>query len=410
MTLSLPKNYIYESCDECGICLEKCPVMELPPSIAKREIGNLRRGVFSKVLLQCTSCMDCDFFCPNSSNPAELILQRWNEKNSQDGLLLRARYFLPHSRPNFRTYLIERMSGEEIKILHSWAEMTPAEEVCYPGCNIITTPLLTRTKALSGLDIRGTLDYCCGEMYFRMGLFEQVRAVARKLQNYFQALAPSKVTILCTAGYYMFTVVLPHFGAKFDFEIESYLELLKRRFSTGELGIQNPLGTRIAIQDSCYAKQFGSEYMNLPRELLAIAGANVVEMTHSRECMLCCGIGAGFTPWRAYNPLIMARESVKILREAKKSGAEAIAVYCSGCLQMLRSAAVLYREGPPTFHILELLGAAMGEDVRASQGDIGRKLFWGALENQFPTLLSRKSLEPPRITPDIQAPSYLPRL
>lgn len=385
-------------------------MLGLPPSIAKREIRNLRNGLFSKVLLQCTSCMDCDFFCPNSSNPAELILERWSEKNAQDGLLLRARYFLPHSRPNFRTYLIEKMSREEIEILRSWAKMTPAEEVCYPGCNIITTPLLTQTKALSGLEVRGTLDYCCGEMYFRMGLFEQVREVARKLQNYFQALAPSKVTILCTAGYYMFTVVLPHFGAKFDFEIEPYLQFLERRFSNGELEIKNPLGIQLAIQDSCYAKQFGNEYMELPRKLLAGAGAKIVEMTHSHECMLCCGIGGGFSPWRAYNPLIMARESTKILREAKKSGAEAIAVYCAGCLQMLRTAAVLYREGPPVFHILELLGAAMGEDVRASQGDIGRKLLQGTLKNQFPTLLSHKSFEPPPITPDTEMPSYLPKL
>lgn len=396
-----PKAYLEESCRECGTCLSLCPVMKMSPGEARREIRNLRQGKYSRVLNECTTCLDCDFLCPYGCNPGELIINRWARINRERGLLERARFFLPHSRPNFRTYLIDRMDPPERQLVDSWADLTPAGEVCYPGCNMITTPLLTRTSALDGLDIRGALEYCCGEMYFRMGLLDSVKQVAARTTAFFNRLQARKVTILCTAGYYMFTEVLPYFGAEYNFEMESYLALLKRRLDSRELEFKHPLNMTVTVQDSCYGKQFGDEYLDLPREILSRAGARLVEMENSRECMLCCGIGGGFSPYSAYNPLHILKDTVRVLRAAKRSGADAVATYCSGCLQMFSTGMVLYRTGLPTYHLLELVGMALGETPETSHERLGLRMLMGTLRHQSPRLLSRHRFRVPDIDPEL---------
>lgn len=402
LDLQTPKAYLEDDCEQCGTCLSRCPVMGLSTTEAKVEIRNLREGRYSRVLRDCTTCFACDFACPRGCNPGELVQERWRLMNRERGPRERARYFLPHSKPNFRTYVIDRMPPEEKALVESWRDLTPAEEVCYPGCNIITTPLLTRTRALEGLDIRGGLEYCCGEMYFRMGLFDQVRQVAKKTQAYFDVLGAKKVTILCTAGYYMFTRVLPHFGADYSFEMESYLHLLKRRLDSGELEFTRPLDMTVTIQESCYGKQFGPDYMDIPREILSRAGARVVEMENSRERMLCCGIGAGFSPYSAYNPLRMTLSALGLMREAKRSGADALVTYCSGCMQMFSTGRILYRTGLPIYHMLELVMMALGEEPPKFKERRARHMLEGMMRHQGPHLLSRRRFRVPDVDAGVE--------
>lgn len=394
MDCRTPKPYLEDRCEQCGTCLMLCPVLHLDEADAKREIGNLREGRPSKVIRRCTTCLDCDFYCPNSCNPGELIINRFSEVIAQRGLPVRARYFLPHSPLNFRTFVMDGMSRREKKLVESWKDMTPAEEVCYPGCNMIATPLLTQTKALAGLDIRGDLAYCCGEMYFRMGMFDQLEQVARKTQGFFDTLGAKKVTILCNAGYYIFTNVLPYYGADFKFEMESYMQLIHRRLASGELEITHPLNMTVTIQESCYGKQFGQEYLDLPRRILEKAGCEIVEMGNNGECMKCCGIGAGFSPYSGYNTVKIAADSFNLLREAGRTGADAVVTYCSGCLQMFLSAKMLNPLGPPVYHILEVLGMALGEPKPNWHKRFAVRMFAGTAINQGPKLLSRRKFKP----------------
>lgn len=95
MEYQTPKSYKEDVCARCGTCLVRCPVMHLAEEEARREIVNLREGRDSPVLTKCTSCLDCDFYCPRGCNPGELIINRWAAMNLERGLPERARYFLP---------------------------------------------------------------------------------------------------------------------------------------------------------------------------------------------------------------------------------------------------------------------------------------------------------------------------
>ncbi len=272
------KQFREEECTRCGMCFSECPVMDLPVRTARLEIARLIAGEATRhVLRKCTSCFACDYVCPHGCNPAELVLQRWHEQYERHGLPVRAIYYSPHETLNFRTYVVARMPAEEREIIHAWADRSPSEEILYPGCNIITAPFLTRTRALEGMDIRGTLDYCCGETYYRMGPFREVKGVARRLEKYFCDLGVKRVNILCTAGCNMFLNVLPAFGADFDFEVRPYLPVILERLEVGALPVSNKLEGTATIQESCYGKRLGEEYMDVPRRILERIGLQVVE-------------------------------------------------------------------------------------------------------------------------------------
>ncbi len=388
-----------EACTRCGECLHCCPVMHLPRERAVQEMAHLLAGEESPVLRRCTSCLACNLTCPEDCRPANLILDTWHAAYLREGLPARARYFLPHSRPNFRTGILARLPATEKEVVHRWRQEVPAREFLYPGCNLITTPFLTSSPLFDGLEIRGGLDYCCGEMLFRMGLYEALEGVARRLTAWFRRLGAAKVYVVCTAGLHMLRHVLPQFGADFaGIEFVPYLEILLDRLLAGDLGPVQPLDITVAVQDSCHARVVEPGFAELPRQLLAAAGVQVAEAPHNRGAQLCCGIGAGFSHEAAYHPaalLLSARATSRDLRRslapsapAAGAAASATCVYCSGCLEMTAVARFVDPNRRPVYHLLELLDLALGRPLTAGRkGALARQFILGAVRGQFPALL-----------------------
>jgi Fe-S oxidoreductase len=392
------KLFVEEACTRCGMCFSECPVMDLPVKTARQEIVRLIEGEPTRhVLRHCTSCFACDFICPNGCNPTELVLERWHEQYEREGLPVRAKYYSPHEELNFRTYVVARMPPEERELIRKWADHSPTGEILYPGCNIITAPFLTRTKALEGLEIRGTLDYCCGETYYRMGLFKEVQKVARRLDKYFKTLGVKRVNLLCTAGCNMFLNVLPSCGVDFDFEVRPYLPVVLEKLESGELEIAKKLSGTATIQESCYGKQLGEEYMDLPRRILELIGLEVVEEKKRRACALCCGIAGGFPPSSGYHMMDITMATLKSLWQARETGADYIVSYCAGCLQMLSTAKVLIPVRMPIYHIMELISMALGEEPGHPMGWRARAFLAGTLRHQAPLTLSRRRYRVPEI-------------
>jgi Fe-S oxidoreductase len=392
------KSFVEESCTRCGLCFSECPVMDLPVKTARLEIGRLIKGVPTRHVLQrCTSCFACDHICPQGCNPTELVLERWHEQYERDGLPLRAKYYSPHEVLNFRTYVTARMPEDERNLLRKWADLTPVDEILYPGCNIITAPFLTRTKALEGLEIRGTLDYCCGETYYRMGLFNEVQKVARRLERYFNTLGVKRVNLLCTAGCNMFLNVLPNYGIDFDFEVRPYLPIILNKLESGELEIKKKISGTATIQESCYGKQLGEEYMDVPRKILSLIGLEIVEEKRNRSCALCCGIAGGFPPRSGYHIMDVTVSTLKSLWESRSTGADYLITYCAGCLQMLSTGRLLFPVGGSINHILEMISMALGEEPKHPMGWRSAAFLAGTMRHQLPLTVSRQRYHVPEI-------------
>ena len=381
-----------ERCTRCGECFHRCPVMHLPLERARLEMERLLAGEDSPVLRACTSCLACTLFCPEDCRPPNLILDRWHDAYQREGLPARAAYFLPHARPNFRTDIVARLPADERAAAARWRQAAgvPAREFLYSGCNLITTPYLTFSRLFEGVEIRGGLDYCCGEMLFRMGLYEAVEQVARRLSHWLRHLGAERVYLVCTAGLNMLRNVLPQFGADFSgIQFLPYQQLLLDRLESGDLAVR-PLELAVTVQDSCHARVVEPGFAGLPRQVLAAIGVTVQEAPHHRDEQLCCGIGGGFAHASAYHPVDLLLSARATSRDHRRSPAGATCVYCSGCLEMMSVARFVDPNRRPVFHLLELVQMAIGEVPRRQQGALARQFIFGTVRRQFPRLLSQQ--------------------
>ncbi len=386
-----------ERCTLCGECFHLCPVMHLPLERAKGEMERLLAGRASQVLRTCTSCLACNLVCPEDCRPANLILDHWHKAYLLEGLPARAAYFLPHARPNFRTDIMARLPADERATVARWRGNEPAREFLYSGCNLVTTPYLTRSRLFEGMEIRGGLDYCCGEMLFRMGLYEAVEQVACRLSHWFRRLGAERVYLVCTAGLNMLRNVLPQFGADFsNIQFLPYLQVVLDGLEGGDYGFVRSLDLAVTVQDSCHTRVVEPDYAELPRRVLEAIGVQVREAPHQRNEQLCCGIAGGFSHASAYHPLDLLRSARTMSRDHRRQPAEATCVYCSGCLEMMSVARFTDPNRRPIYHLLELVQMAIGEAPSRRQGGLERQdalavqFVLGTVRRQFPRLLSRE--------------------
>ncbi len=389
-------------CTFCGECFNKCPIMGLSIEESIDEMKRLIAGEPTKrVLNDCQSCFSCNFYCPENAHPAELILQRWNELYKKEGLRKRGEYFMtlyPHY-PNFRSYVMEHLPKKTKELVKNWADLKPlkGDTLTYPGCNVITFAELTQTSFFKDLDIRGRLEYCCGETLFRTGYRDELFQITKRLDNWFNILKPKNLLVLCTAGTNIFKNVLPHYGLSYKFEsIKSYLQYLWEKFENGEIQVKKKLNLTATIQDSCYAKMFGDDYMDLPRKILEKLGIKVLESEACRENMRCCGIGAGFSIDSAYQPFKIRTSAIRNFKEFKKTKADIICVYCAGCLAVFYTNKKLYFKKLKVYHIIELIQMALEEKpslTSKAKKKRGKHFFWGIIKKQVPKILSNKTFK-----------------
>jgi len=376
-------------CELCGECLSRCPELSLTLGQAKKEKARINRGEISRRISKaCTSCFNCNAYCPNDARPCDAIVRCWHDDYKQNGLRERARYFMPLETINFRSYVTERLPEGEKKRLASWDDTSPCEEFIYPGCNVCTVPYLTETSLLPDIPIRGGLDWCCGETFFRMGYYDLAEAQGRRLQARFREMGAKEILMMCTAGTAFFSVIMPErLGIKFDAKFKPLVRYLWEKLESGQIEVQRMLNLRAAVQDSCYSKFLEPDYVDLPRRILERIGVEVVEVERSKEDMACCGIGAGFSMESNFNPVSLTASTLKRIREAKKTGADILCAYCAGCIQMIGAGSIVYPGALPVYHLLELVQMAAGERPAHKINQRARTMLLGTVLNQFPRLL-----------------------
>jgi hypothetical protein len=319
----------------------------------------------------------------------------WGREYRERGLLERARYFLPMQKLNFRSYILERLPADEKEMVAKWDDKSPCSEFIYPGCNVTTVPYLTKTSLLPPIPIRGGLDWCCSETFFRMGYYDLAATQGKKMQARFAEMGAREILMMCTAGTFCFTKMLPErLGIKFDARFKPLVRYLWEQLESGQIKVVNKLKLRATVQDSCYAKFLEPDYLMLPRKILEHIGVEVVEMPRSKERMVCCGIGAGFSMRSNYNTARITLSTLKRINEARKTGADLLCVYCAGCMQMLGSGSLFYPNAPQIYHLLELVQMAAGEQPLRRIDSRVKTMFAGVARHQMPRLLSNKRFRP----------------
>ncbi len=380
----LGKILNWSACRECGDCLARCRYLGLSREEAISEIKKINAGLPARAAERCVSCYACDAFCPNGAHPYERIHYRWNARYLEKGLPARASYLMPTRRPNFRQDIA--YSAEEKRLHEAWgADSPPARTVLYPGCNLLTMPLLMHPVITDRLPVWGRWELCCGEMYFRMGLLDEVEKTAKRLTEYYAARPVDEMVFLCPAGYNMFTNVLPtQFGARFSFKTVPFAQWFLRELDRGAYRITDRLTGSVVIHDSCHARVLGDSFLGAQRAMLERLGLTVIETTDDRADGLCCGMAAGCT---SYSGLDIMRCASRELKTLDGAGADEAAIYCTGCLIQLGIARLASPFGRPLRHVLELVYRAMGISVNARLASKSFRIFRGIAAHALPRYL-----------------------
>ncbi len=396
----IPPEHYYQihqnHCVECGQCLKNCPYLGITSDQAVSQIKLLKERSYAPLVLKkCFNCMACNYFCPQGLYPYELILlQRYFRYQQQGGIPERATYLLPHFSPHFRSDLIQDMWYRERELLKSWFQTYPEGElVLYPGCNLLALPSLADTMLLEGVVITGNWKLCCGEMYYRMGLFETVSMIAERLTEYYKDKNIGTMLFACPACYRMFSQVLPsQFGAHFPFQSRFLGNYLLEQIKIGEIPIKSSPEKKPTLQDSCHGRLLGNKFMQEVRSLLTTVGVTSYLDLPSKSSGqgFCCGIAASA---KRFRPEDILRASLLPLQEAKKQGAEEILVYCSGCYLNFSLWNRFLPGAPRITHWLEHLQEAVDEKNPPPIKRRTKRLLYNSVKEIFPKLFSRNTVK-----------------
>lgn len=344
-----------ERCAVCGQCLVQCPQMDFSLAEAKAEKQKLLDGQPSKVLSGCTACFACQAVCPNDADPLGLILSRRYEQHPKAPFYVRPA--LPGAAAPSPWSEIQRyFTGEEQAFVESLTAPAKGREVLFLGCNQLLNPFVAMSPMFADLPAVASPGICCGEPSLRLGLLDRFEAQATAWAEHWIADPPSRMVFFCPAGLNMIRNIYPErLGIQVPFPVISVFDWIEERLDT--FGPPKPLSKKVILHDSCHARMLGEAFYDQVRRLFAWAGVEVMEMKQSRAESLCCGLAS---IGGRYNPLDMTAQAGGRLKEAQESGAEALAVYCNGCEIMFTLANRFRRGKVDLFHLVELLGLAMG--------------------------------------------------
>ena len=363
-------------CDRCGLCLVKCPVLNLPEQAARQDIEALIAGDVgkSRAFQLCTTCNLCDSVCPREAFPYELVLERFNEYGVKNGLPFLAKLVLPNEPENIWSGLRLLMDEDELGLLRRWEENLHGrhKQVLLAGFYTNIVPYLAKAKILDGLSpvIVGSEGlWGCGGDSNKLGAISLTERAVELLQMQFARMGVEKVYCFMEAEAAMLAEVLPRrFGARFDFEVVPLDYWILEKLEKGEVGIVNRLKLRATVHDNCMSRYFGGKPQEVVRRIVELTGCDLVEMEHCRSNALCCGWAATIPTLYGEgsgNPLrtmgYLLHSLYRRLEEAEATRADIVVTSCPACYIFLTLIKELSNARIRVCHPLEIVQMAAGE-------------------------------------------------
>ncbi len=352
-------------CRKCGICLQRCPVMQMGKQESRDEHARLRSGEETRrVLRECTFCYNCNDYCPHHLNPLALIMERVAEgiRRSGKGIPAYLQYlFTGQGDSSVFADVYKTLPKVENAVLDRW-ETAPAAsaEVLFIGCIGREIPYgIEHSSVLETLPKYGPRNACCGELPFRLGDFETFAETAKRASRLFEGLSTKRLVCYCgSCSHSLRNIWREYLGIKLPFEVTSIWEWLWEKVQDRELEVRRTIDRTVVLTDSCYGSQLGDGFLEAVRGLHEIAGMNVVELKNNRQDNLCCGaVSIVRNDFDLSQPLKVAEAKIEQVKETQITD---LSCYCPGCFIQLGRAAK--NIGVETHYCLEEILWAFGDD------------------------------------------------
>ena len=346
-----------ENCNRCGVCLNKCPFMQLPIEEAKEEVSNMIETKNSnKIIYDCALCGYCDIICPTKCHPSTLRSEIKWKKFNEKGLPILA--FMSEGNP-YNAMLIwsETFTEDQKRDIEQYTNPPKSKEMFYVGCQIpYKFPYLAKTNLLEEFPKVGGIKYCCNIYTYSFLGEDEAKIQGLELLNKFEKIGVEKLIFLCPGCFRMFNTVYPSLVEGFDIECQNIHDYLLEKYHKGELDLKNKIDQRITFHDPCEWRHLDKKIYDSAREFLEILGTEIVEMKHSKEKSLCCGL-----PIQPSNRSLASKMTRKRMSEAKEIDVDGIVFSCFGCISTLSPSAAKKKIKP--YYITELAQLAIGENI-----------------------------------------------
>ncbi len=374
------KSYVrLEDCIECGICLSACPVVSTDGDF----LGPAALAAFARLLdeprgsdpdavrdaiagpdgvWQCTTCLACAAACPAAIEHVPLIIdmrQQLVERGNVDPLLQQTLEKLAQQGNSY---------GKSGRMRARWSK---ALDFKIPDARMEAVDYLWFVGDFASYDERvqdasRRLARILHEAGVSFGLLYEgertagndVRAIGE--QGLFEMLVEQNLKVLGEATFDAIFTTDPHtlnalrndypkYGL--DTPVLHYTELLNRLVADAVIDLRPVLrGARVTYHDPCYLARYNG-IMDPPRTLIALTGAELVEMPRHGASTFCCGAGGGRI-WMSESNA-EERPSEQRIREALAlGGLDYFVVTCPKDLVMYSAAAETV--GGVDFEVVEL--------------------------------------------------------
>ncbi|MCP4761569.1 MAG: (Fe-S)-binding protein [archaeon] len=349
-------------------------------------------------IYKCTECGACDVACKylNNLSPLEVI-QALREKAVDLGvgpIPAQKSYILnilekhnPYGEPHEKRF---DWLPDDIKITQG------AELVYFVGCTssyrrkelAIATARILNIAGID-FDLMGMDEFCCGSPQLRVGDKENFNPIASHNIEKLKKRGIKEVIFSCAGCYTTFKVEYPKIQ-KFSFKVTHSTEIFNRLLKNGKLKIRKNIDLKVTYHDPCHLGR-GSERekkwygINVkprpfvtvevppkplrrgtygiyepPREVIQqIPGLEFIEMERIKEYSYCCGAGGGV---KSAYPEFALFTSENRIKEAKKTGADAILTACPFCVTNLQDGIDSTHENLECYDICEILLKALESD------------------------------------------------
>jgi len=332
----IPAGKNASECTDCGICLQKCPVMKMERAEAKAEMARLLAGEEpQRVFNECTFCFSCNHYCPFGLRPYNLIMERMTAKNRERkaGYPNAISYMMTGKQES--SFFVDQYkagTAEDVAILDRWSQTPePAAEVLFIGCFGRTQPqTIENSKALKPLAKFAPRDACCGEIAHRFGDYATFSQTVERTARYLEGLSIKRLVCYCgSCSNYLGHIWPQDHGLRLPFEIISLYEWLWEKYQAGELTVAKPVDKPVVLTDTCYSSELGDNFYEAVRGLHRAAGMSVVELANNRYDSLSCGFATILR--NCYDQTQVTAQTRKKVDQILATQVKTVSCYCPGC-------------------------------------------------------------------------------
>ena len=350
------------ACIMCFRCQEACPAYAtgkvLSPAaleVNKRYHLNydgsmdvpMLNLISEEAVWACTSCGACVDICPVGNEPMRDILQiRRNltlmENRFPKQLETAFRGMERNANP-WNVSQAERMKwaqGLDVPTI----EQNPEPDILWwVGCAPATDSRAQKTaqafaRILNAAGVNyavlGQNEQCNGDSARRAGREDIFFGLASANVEILNEVNPKRIVTTCPHCLHTIKNEYPAFGG--NYTVIHHTHLINELVGAGkiQLSVDSEKYT-VTFHDPCYLGRHNG-ILEAPRETLNATGVTIIEMPRSGRKSFCCGAG-GAQMWKEEEPGTM-RVSEARFKEARETGAVAVAVGCPFCMTMLSDA------------------------------------------------------------------------